>query len=274
MPPAQQPDARVAALLRDGLQPADWQGDVPVFLPAGRVAEIRAHQNAAGENGWKDFFKRWPQLYDVLVFFIGPSFFTGLTPPKFLRRFPAGAVVINAGAGVRRLGPQCLNVDILPFPGVDIVADLEALPFRDGCVDGVTCDQVLEHVPHPQLVATELQRITKPGGFIHVASPFLFPWHPSPSDYNRWTKQGLAALFEGCDVVESGVTAGPCSALTACLAAVFATLLCFGSRTLQAVLQYVFLIALIPLKFLDILFAHMPGADLCAANVYIVVRKH
>ena len=119
----------------------------------------------------------------------------------------------------------------------------------------------------------ELQRVTRAGGLIHVASPFLLPWHPSPSDYTRWTQEGLRDLLSTCEVVEEGVMAGPFSTLTATLAAFFATILCFGSRGLQGALQYLFLVLFIPLKLPDAIFAHLPGAKLCASNLYIVVRK-
>ena len=165
------------------------------------------------------------------------------------------------------------HVDKFPFPGVDVVADLEDLPFKDGSFAGVTCDQVLEHVERPNDICRELVRITKPGGFIHAASPFILPWHPSPSDYTRWTIQGLQGLFPDCDLVERGIIAGPFSAFSAFLAAFLATILCFGSLKLQSMLQYFFLVLFFPLKFLDVIFSRMPGAELCAANFYVVVRK-
>jgi SAM-dependent methyltransferase len=267
------PSVPLAGLLRDpSLQP-ERVGGVPAFLPADRIAELKRQQDSHGENGFKDFFKRWPGVYGALVWLVGPSFFTGLTPGKFVARFKPAGTVLHAGSGTRILPGDCLNVDLFPFPGVDALADLEALPFKDGAFSAVTCDQVLEHVPRPAAVAAELERVTESGGLIHVASPFVFPWHPSPSDYTRWTREGLVTLFPGCDAVESGVMAGPCSALTALLAAFFATLFCFGSRTVQSVLQYLFLVVFSPIKFCDLLLAHMPGAELCSANFYAVVRK-
>ncbi len=264
---------RLRALLDPAQTHTSDAAGIPSFIASERREETDAYNSGNAENGWKNFFKRWPKVYDVLVFFIGPSFFCGVTPRMFIKKYVPQGVVLNAGSGVKRLSDTCINVDLFPFPGVDLVADLEHLPFRNGVFDGVTCDQVIEHAERPQAICKELIRITKQGGLIHVAAPFLFPWHPSPSDFSRWTLEGLASLFPDCEVVKHGIMAGPWSALTAFLAAFLATVLCFGSATLQGILQYVFLVLLFPLKFLDALFGGLPGAELCAANFFIIVRK-
>lgn len=246
---------------------------VPNFLSQQQTAVLEHQLRSHGDNTLKNFFKRWPTLYGALVWLIGPSFFTGMNPARFLRKYQPGGATLHAGSGTRVLPGDCINVDISPFPGVDALADLAALPFRNDAFAAVTCDQVLEHVPSPTAVACEFLRVVRPGGLIHIAAPFAFPWHPSPRDYTRWTCEGLRELFPQCEVVEAGVMAGPCSACTAFLAAFFATILSFGSRRLQHALQYVFLIVFLPIKFLDTIFANMPGAELCAANFYVVLRK-
>lgn len=226
------------------------------------------------ENRFKNFFKQWPRIYAVLFAMVGPSFFTGPTSVRFVQRFcHPDAHILHAGSGPRRIATHCVNVDIEKFDGVDVVADIRHLPFGDASFDAATCDQVLEHVPQPHLAAAELSRVVKPGGLIHIATPFLFPWHPSPSDYSRWTVEGLTALFPGYRVVESGVMAGPFSALNAFLPAFLATIFCFGSLRLQFILQYVFLVLCMPIKLFDVLFARMRGAELCAAGVYVIVEK-
>ncbi len=239
-------------------------GGIPSFSGA-------PDQTFTAEHGFKSFFKRWPRLYRVLFYVVGPSLFTGLSGRGFGKRFTHGERVLHAGSGNLHL-PQCLNVDYFPLPGVDLAADLRCLPFADKTFDAVACDQVLEHVPHPWEAAYELMRVTKTGGLIHVAMPFVFPWHPSPSDYTRWTQEGLRDLFAGCAVVEEGILAGPFSALVAFKAAFLATVLSLGWKPLQTVLQYVFLVLLAPLKLFDLLWAHLPGSALCAAGFYIVVR--
>lgn len=246
---------------------------IPSFVDAARSQSIAMQQSQRSENRFKDFFKRWPKLYDALVWLVGPSYFTGYTSERFVRHFRPAGITLHVGSGTRVLPCQSINLDLFPFPGVDVIADVASLPFRSDAFGAVTCDQVLEHVEHPHLVAREIVRVTASGGFIHVASPFLFPWHPSPSDYTRWTKEGLASLFSECEVVESGIMAGPCSAFVAFMAAFIATAFSGGSRSIQGIVQYIFLILLAPIKFLDILFARLPNADLCAANFYIIVRK-
>jgi SAM-dependent methyltransferase len=236
-------------------------------------APVRAAPPRGGlENFLKDSCKRWPRLYGVLFATVGPSLLTGVTSRRFVGTLSPGVRVLHAGSGTRRLGPSAINLDVAPFKGVDLVADVRRLPFRGGVFDAVTCEQVIEHVDAPFDVAHELRRVTRPGGQIHVASPFLFPWHPAPSDYTRWTQEGLRSLFPDCRVIREGVMCGPFSALNAFLPAFLATILCFGSRGLQRVLQYLLLVVFSPVKLLDVLFARLPGAELCAANFFLIVR--
>ncbi len=245
-------------------------GDVPILLPG---ATLPPSVPTTADDALKNFFKRWPRFYAVLFAVVGPAFLTGLTSARFVRTLAPDAHILNAGSGSRRIAANCLNVDLLPFHGVDLVADLRALPLPDACMDAVTSEQVLEHVPEPHRAAAEMIRVTKPGGVIHIAIPFIFPWHPSPSDYTRWTYEGLADLFPHCTVVRKGIAAGPCSAFVGFNAAFLATVLSCGFTGLQAVLQYVFLTLLAPVKVLDIVFARLPGAELCAAELWVVFRR-
>ena len=238
--------------------------DPPEALPARRQID--------GENALKDFVKGWPTVYGVLFAAVGPSLLTGMTSRRFVRTLPPTARVLHAGSGIRRLGDTAINVDLSAFAGVDLVADLRRLPFRSGAFDAVTCEQVIEHVSTPVDVVRELRRVTRAGGQIHVAAPFLFPWHPAPSDYTRWTQEGLRSLFPDCELVREGVMAGPFSALNAFLPVFLATILCAGSRVVQRALTYLFLVVFAPVKLLDVVFARLPGAELCAANFYLVVR--
>jgi ubiquinone/menaquinone biosynthesis C-methylase UbiE len=43
-------------------------------------------------------------------------------------------------------------------------ADAERLPFRDGCMDLITCVDSLHHYPEPAKALAEMHRVTRPGG--------------------------------------------------------------------------------------------------------------
>lgn len=87
-------------------------------------------------------------------------------------------------------------VNFSPESAPDIVHDLEhPLPMASATFDGVLLVNVLEHIYHYQQLLTESARVLKPGGQIVVVVPFLFPVHPSPHDYWRFTGEALAKIL-------------------------------------------------------------------------------
>jgi SAM-dependent methyltransferase len=115
----------------------------------------------------------------------------------------AGAV-LNAGCGnyditdlLKSLGAASVtNVDIATtIPGA-IQSSLEAIPLDDDSFDTVFCNAVLEHVAPLEPVMAELVRVAKPGGRLVLAIPFLQPYHESPTDFRRFTADGMRQLGE------------------------------------------------------------------------------
>jgi len=49
--------------------------------------------------------------------------------------------------------------------------DLRKCPLPSGCLDGVTCLNVLEHIDEHEAALAEIHRILKPGGIAHVEVP-------------------------------------------------------------------------------------------------------
>ena len=93
------------------------------------------------------------------------------------------------------------RVDVQPGPGVDLLLDLTA-PFDeiDAALRGarfgtVFCLSVLEHCRRPFAMAENLTRLLAPGGRICLSVPFAWKFHAYPSDYWRFTQQGVKALF-------------------------------------------------------------------------------
>lgn len=112
--------------------------------------------------------------------------------------------LLNAGCGSRdisgilcRLGAASVtNVDLASeIPGA-IQASLDCLPLPGERFDTVLCNAVLEHVGPIDAVMAELVRVLKPGGRMVVAIPFLQPCHLCPTDYRRFTADGMRQLGE------------------------------------------------------------------------------
>jgi len=221
----------------------------------------------------RTLFKRWPRFYYFIGTVFGPMFFTGMSAKSFLARFPTSGKILNIGSGPRVIARDVTNVDMTPYPGVDIIADATTVPFPDDSAARIISDNVLEHVHHPRQAVSEMYRLLEVGGVAYVATPFLYPFHSSPSDYQRWTKVGLETLFADFEVVDIGVRAGPFSALCAYACHLVGVIFSFGSPFLNSLFTNLSMFVLFPIKLPDLIFNHWPGAETMAAVLYIIVRK-
>lgn len=97
-------------------------------------------------------------------------------------------------------GPY-VGVDFEQGPGVDRLLDLTAdFEHIDTTLGGtkfgtIFCLSVLEHCRQPFRMAENLTRLLKPGGKICISAPFSFKFHAYPSDYWRFTHEGIKTLF-------------------------------------------------------------------------------
>ena len=98
-----------------------------------------------------------------------------------------------------------VGVDLEPGDGVDVVLDLtEPLEEIDAALGGmrfgtIFCLSVLEHCRRPFAMAENLTRLLRPEGKLVVAVPFAFKYHAYPSDYWRFTPEGIRELFAELD---------------------------------------------------------------------------
>jgi SAM-dependent methyltransferase len=120
--------------------------------------------------------------------------------------------ILNAGAGWRDVSNlvdgDLVNQD-LRWPNeqrtnIHIYSPLHYIPVEADHFDAILCVAVLEHVENPEEVVPELFRVLKPGGHLILEVPFLQPEHKVPTDFQRYTKDGLMRLVEhhGFRVVE------------------------------------------------------------------------
>jgi SAM-dependent methyltransferase len=93
-------------------------------------------------------------------------------------------------------GKAYTGVDFRPGPGVDCVANVEALPHKDASVGTVIALSAFEHVQRFWLGFNQVERVLRPDGVFVVATPFYFHVHAHPSDYWRFTPEALDFLLE------------------------------------------------------------------------------
>ncbi len=208
-----------------------------------------------------------------------------LTPPLPVYHNPeepplstsANGVNLFLGGGGRRT-PGFVNIDLAPFYGVDLVANAAHIPLAENTCDSVACDALLEHVEEPDAVVAEIWRVLKPGGNARAVVPFCHPWHGYPSDYHRFTQDGLAHLFGSFECVSLGLRTGPTVTLLTFLT--FYWKLIFpvhGGNPVRRWFNRAVLAAWgwgsAPLRYLDVWLNRRPDAHVLANHIYILARK-
>ena len=237
------------------------------------MQKINNDKKEDATNSLKEFLKKWPKFYYFVFDFFSPVYFGGVSPKKFLKEFADEGACYNLGSGARRISPDVVNVDVTEYPEVDIVGDITNLPIKDNEASSVICDQVLEHVIEPDVAVKEIYRVLNPGGYAYISTPYMYPFHASPSDYRRWTHVGYKEILSDFEIVDVGVRCGPFSTITVYLSYLLATMFSFGNEKLYWGLIYVFGALLFPIKILDIFGNRMPFSVNMAAVLYVVVKK-
>lgn len=78
---------------------------------------------------------------------------------------------------------------------LDFECDLtKNLPFGDGEFNTVLLSDVLEHIPNPEHMWKELNRILARDGKVLLNTPFFYWLHEAPYDYYRYTEYALRHL--------------------------------------------------------------------------------
>ena len=139
-----------------------------------------------------------------------------------LRKVGESSVLVVGGGRQRRGLDECLSlaapsamvyIDIDQHADVDVFCDAHELPYFDRCFDAVVTTAVLEHVLYPEVVASEIRRVLKLNGLLYSEVPFMQQVHEGAYDFTRYTLSGHRRLFNGFKEIESGMVAGPATAL-------------------------------------------------------------
>jgi len=84
---------------------------------------------------------------------------------------------------------------------VDFVASSDKLPFADGEFDALIYSEVLEHVSDLQKTLNEMRRVAKNNALVFISSPFVFPEHGIPYDFQRLTQYFYRKTFENDEII-------------------------------------------------------------------------
>jgi len=212
--------------------------------------------------------------YSIGIRFLAPTY-----PFNYLKEIKKRAIldkliVVDVGCGNHRIHPDIICLDMFDYEAVDVVCDLDHLPFRHGTVDVFASRSVIEHIPNPTHVIQKMYECTKQGGYSIHCIPFLFPFHASPHDFQRYTHKGLDKLFDVWNKVDQRNITGPVSAMLANTIEFLSILLSIGNKRLQPFLYLMFCLLLFPIKYLDWFFVPSKKYYSLAASFLMVVQKN
>ncbi len=133
---------------------------------------------------------------------------------KMLKKIPADARILDAGAGEQRFKKNCAHLNYVSqdfgkyeglgdgaglqtgkweYDKLDIVSDIANIPQPEGSFDAILCTEVFEHLPDPLAALREFSRLLKNGGYLILTAPFCSITHFSPhhyySGFNRYFYQ-------------------------------------------------------------------------------------
>lgn len=103
------------------------------------------------------------------------------------------SVVLDLGCGPRKRDAAWIGIDMLDYPGVDLVGDVYEIvaAFPDQSVDEVHAYHFFEHIPDVPLLLKELSRVLKPTGYIEIVVPHF----SNPYFYSDYTHKSFFGLY-------------------------------------------------------------------------------
>jgi SAM-dependent methyltransferase len=135
----------------------------------------------------------------------------GEQPYRELILEEASSVVSYAGMDIE--SPHYTREPDLRWDGLRI-------PLPDASKDTVLLTEVLEHCPDPQAVLSEIRRVLRPGGWLFLTVPFVWPLHDVPYDEGRPSPYALSRYLEQAGFARDKIALWPLGGSDAALATV------------------------------------------------------
>lgn len=115
-----------------------------------------------------------------------------------------GDLIVDFGCGEAPYEPvlaqrfkRYLRADLPGNPRAQITIRPDGgLPLDASSASAVVSSQVLEHVAAPDRYLAEAHRVLAPSGLLLLSTHGAWRYHPDPTDYWRWTRDGLELELE------------------------------------------------------------------------------
>ena len=223
----------------------------------------------------KFIVKQNRRIYDFIMKVLGPVYFD-TSMKRFIKNYVKhkNKIAINLGSGNSDISKEIANMDMFPYDSVNITCDIANLPLKTSSIDIIINSAVLEHVPNPEKVVGEIHRVLKDRGIVYSFIPFIQGFHASPYDFSRRTIEGMKVLYKDFDIIEVKPSGGPTSGFLWVFQEWLAILLSFGIKPLHKLIWAVLLLALWPVKFLDILLLKHPMAHNISSGFVLIGKKN
>jgi SAM-dependent methyltransferase len=192
-----------------------------------------------------------------------------------LGRLGSGSRGLAVGAGSTQLHPAVVNLDLVGGETIDVCAAAEHLPFPDEVFDLVLSQEVLEHVRAPFQAMSEMKRVLKKGGVLYCQVPFIIGYHPGPTDFWRFTREGIQEMTEkaGLTCEELRVAVGPGTGFYRVLVEFLALIAARFWGKLYFPVKGACALSFYPLKWLDPLLEGSPQRDRIAGGYLVIGRR-
>jgi SAM-dependent methyltransferase/uncharacterized protein YbaR (Trm112 family) len=193
---------------------------------------------------------------------------------------PVNAKVLVIGGSIMGAGMnsiyknesfEVIGSDVSFGPYTKIISDAHDIPFEDETFDCVITQAVLEHVLDPQRCVSEFHRVLKNDALLYSETPFMQQVHMKQYDFTRFTHLGHRRLFRCFEEIESGVVAGPGTAL-AWSYTYFLRNFGWSQLSLKLLTKFAYFTAFY-LKYFDYFLINRPGTYDAASGFYFIGKK-
>jgi len=194
---------------------------------------------------------------------------------EILKQYSKGSFILNVGSGNKRIVPHIKNLDISTGENIEYTCDAKTIPIEDNCVDLIITQEAFEHIPSPQKALKECYRILKDGGKIYFQVPFIVGYHPGPTDFYRFTREGIENFLSdvGFKVEKVEITRAGAFGFYYVAVEFFAILFSGPISFLYIPSKGIFSVLLYPIKIFDFWFRLSKKRDRIPCGYYAIGKK-